>query len=172
MASERKRRSQGPGAGKLCDVVAEDQCLPDWNEFYANVENPFIKCTCICSGQATEAKSYRASHEEADDRIMYSVQQIYLNTSKKGTVTVYSPDADIFIVLLYHLKNMWDGLQLYLLKKGSLKVTKKRQNELYPLNLLIECIDGYIIDQLPAAHLVTLLAKLGQSCLYTTTKNG
>ena len=36
-ASERARRSQR--IGKLCEVVADDQQLPEWSEFYSRVEN-------------------------------------------------------------------------------------------------------------------------------------
>ena len=51
---------------------------------------------------------------------------------------------------------------LYLLKSGSLKVTKKTQKELYPLNLLLECVEGYIIDQLPAGHSLTGCDTVGK----------
>ena len=67
------------------------------------------KCVKVMLGQSSECSVYRASYEEADDRMMYSIQQIYLNNLNTGTVTVYFPDTDIFVVLLYHLKNTWHG---------------------------------------------------------------
>ena len=35
------------------------------------------KCTDISVGKAKEAVAYRASHEEADDRMMFSIHQLY-----------------------------------------------------------------------------------------------
>ena len=57
-------------------------------------------------GQCSESREYRVSHEEADARMMLSIQQIYLKNLQEGTVTVYFPDTDIFVVLLYHLKTL------------------------------------------------------------------
>ena len=75
---------------------------------------------------------------EADDRIMYSIQQIYLriSASHNPTITVVTPDADIFVVLLYHLKNNWKDMNLYMLKKGPVKIAAKMQKELHPLHKL------------------------------------
>lgn len=194
-ASERIRRSKASNViGRPCHVVADDQRLPDWDEFNSLIENksslqdffahyctrnyksdkPLYlagglqqdpnKCTMITSGKVSEAQSYRASHEEADDRIMFSIQQIYRDNFEQGTVTVCTPDTDIFVVLLYHLRNTWPGLRLHLLKSGSMKVTKKIQKELYPLNLVLERVEGHIIDQLPAGHSLTgcdTVAKVG-----------
>ena len=67
------------------------------------------KSTLIINGDVKEAVSYRASHEEADDRMMYTIQQLYIKTSQTGRITVVTPDADIFVVFLYHLKNTWHG---------------------------------------------------------------
>lgn len=191
--AERLRRA-GEHVGRICEVLADEQQLPDWGDFYSRTENKtsfqnfFVdycirkytsakplylaggiesdpdKCTVIMSGESSEGKEYRASHEEADDRMMLSIQKIYLNTLKKGTVTVYSPDTDIFVVLLYHIRNTWQGLNLYLLKSGSRKITKKSQKELYHLNLINDRVEGYVIDQLPAAHSLTgcdTVAKVG-----------
>ena len=35
------------------------------------------KCMVISGGQVKEADAYRSSHEEADDKIMFSVNQLY-----------------------------------------------------------------------------------------------
>ena len=53
---------------------------------------------------------------------------------------------------------------MYLLKSGSRKITKKTQKELYHLNLIVQRVEGYLIDQLPAAHSLTgcdTVAKVG-----------
>ena len=74
---------------------------------------------------------------------------------EQGTVTVCTPDTDIFVVLLYHLRNTWVGLiRLHLLKSGSHKVTKRIQKELLE--------PGFIIDQLPAGHSLTGCDTVGK----------
>ena len=123
-----------------CLVVSDTQPLPDMNEFYSRLDNKislqnfFVnycitnftsskplyirgglaydpeRCSLIANCHVEEATSYRVSHEEADDQTMFSIQQIYLKSLQNGTITVVSPDADIFVVLLYHLKNNWQGL--------------------------------------------------------------
>ena len=35
----------------------------------------------VISGEAKEAVAYHASHEEADDRMMFSIHKIYKNSS-------------------------------------------------------------------------------------------
>ena len=75
-----------------------------------------------------------------------------------------TPDTDIFIVLMYHLKNTWKDLALYLLKKGQIIMPQKPQQELYPRHLLLSKLDPKVIDQLPAGHALTVcdtVAKVG-----------
>ena len=79
-------------------------------------------------------------------------------------VTVVSPDADIFVVLLYHLRNTWPELKLFVMRKGQIKVDKRRQNEIDPVNILVEKMGGKVVDQLPAGHSLTgcdTVAKVG-----------
>ena len=71
-----------------------------------------LLCSVIMNGNIEEAKDFRASHEEADDRIIYIIHKIYQKTSDKCCLTVVPDDADIFVTLLYHLKNNWHGLEL------------------------------------------------------------
>ena len=84
-----------------------------------------------------EANAFRTFHVEADDRIMFFINQIYLGNSISCAITVISPDANMFVTLLYNLKNSWLGLELYLMKKGRVKTDSTVQNELYPLHHLI-----------------------------------
>ena len=44
-------------------------------------------------------------------------------------ITVVTPDTDIFVVLMYNLKNTWKDLGLYLLKKGQIIMPQKPQQE-------------------------------------------
>ncbi len=71
------------------------------------------------------------------------------------SITVISPDADIFVTLLYHLNNTWNGMELHLLKKGRVKVEKVAQNELYPLHKLVLALNTEIVRNLPAGHALT-----------------
>ena len=88
--------------------------------------------------------------------MMFSIQQIYLKSLQNGTITVVTPDADIFVVLLYHLKNNWQGLiNMYILKKRHIKVAKTTQKELYSFHLLIPKLDAKVIDNLQAGHNLT-----------------
>ena len=61
-----------------------------------------------------------------------------------------TPDTDIFVFLMYNLKNTWKDVGLYLLKKGQIIMPQKPQKELYPLHLLISKLDPKVIGQLPA----------------------
>ena len=72
----------------------------------------------IVNGEITESTPLRASHEEADDRMMFTIQQLY-NKSNTGKVTVVTADTDIIVVLFYHLKNNWKGLNIFLFKKDN-----------------------------------------------------
>ena len=44
------------------------------------------KCTVISCDETKEAVAYRASHEEADDRMMFSIHQLYQKYTIKITV--------------------------------------------------------------------------------------
>ena len=113
------------------------------------------KCSLIIDGNVTDAGNFRATHEEADDRIMFSIQQINQRNTTSKTLTVVTSDTDIITVLLYHLKNTWTGTALYVLKKGRVKSSKQLQKELYLLHKLLSELSPNVVDQLPAAHIVS-----------------
>ena len=98
-------------------MVAQDQLLPDMKDFWGKLENKvsmqsfFLKycqenyqsskplyiagglpndptlCTMIVNGQTRLANDFNASHEEADDRLMFSINQVFQRSSSR-TVTV------------------------------------------------------------------------------------
>ena len=114
----------------------------------------------------TIASDFRATHEEADDRIMYSVNVIFQHASSDA-VTVVTSDTDIITVLLNHLNTIWAGKWVHVLKNGRIKSTKQ-QKELYPLHKILHELDSDVINALLAAHSLTgcnTVAKVG-------TKNG
>ena len=113
------------------------------------------KCTVISDGLINEAIEFRASHEEADDRIMFSVAKITALSTESCSVSVVSPDTDIFVNLLYYLQSAWHGLNLYLLRKGDFKVKTIRQKELLSLHLLLGKVESSLVRSLPAGHALT-----------------
>ena len=96
---------------------------------------------------------------------MYSINRIYNDSvACQCSITVVSPDADIFVTLLYYLNKTWHGMELFLMKKGRIKDEKITQNELYPLHRLVPAIGSTLVDNLPAGHALTgcdSVAKVG-----------
>ena len=140
-SSERLRRATSVGIP--CKVMTDDKPLPDLRQFYNLTDNKkgfqnfFVKyciahykstkplyiaggltddpdkCTVYSGGEAKEAVAYRASHEEADDRMMFSIIQLYKKYTINSpfikdslSITVVTPDTDIFVVLMYNLKDL------------------------------------------------------------------
>ena len=121
------------------------------------------QCWTIIDQTCVATPELRASHEEADDRLMFTITKIVEKSAGPTSITVVSPDADILVTLLYHLKNTWQGLKLYLLKKGRFKEEKIQQNELYPLNEVISRVTPRsIVDYLPAGHALTGCDSVGK----------
>ena len=194
-AAERLRRMATDKVGRVYSVLSENQSMPDMEEFWSVQENKSSfqdffarycignyketgelilaggllsdpeKCTVISNGAMDKLVTWRASHEEADDRIMHVIQQLHQENPGQSTVTVVTIDADIFVVLLYHLKNSWDGMKLYLLKKGNVKDSRSARQELHPLHLLLLTkMNPHVVDCLPAGHSLTgcdTVAKVG-----------
>ena len=95
---------------------------------------------------------------------MFSISKIYSSASENCCVSVVTPDTDIFVNLLYYLQNAWHGLNLYLLRKGDVKVKTIHQKELYPLHCLLGRLDSNLVRSLPAGHALTgcdTVAKVG-----------
>ena len=76
---------------------------------------------------------------EADDRMMFSIHQLYKN------YTIDSPlikdSLSITVVLMFNMKNTWKDLGLYLLKKKQIIMPQKLQQRLYPLHILPSKLD-------------------------------
>lgn len=187
----RRKRTKNPG--QLCNVVSADQLLPEMSEFWSQLENKMslqnffvdyctsrykstkplyiaggitqqpYSCTKIESGHSSLASEFWATHEEADDRIMYSINKIFSALATTGSVTVVTVDTDIIVGLLFHLNNAWKGNAINLLKKGHIK-SSKTQKELYPLHKIKENMESDVINVLLAGHSLTgcdTVAKVG-----------
>ena len=193
-SSERSRRAKVKNA-KVCQVILREQVMPEWSEFFSNsknkksLENFFVEqckiryksdtpilylagglesnpqlCTVVNSGTSRSEPLLSSSLEEADDRLMVNIRYIY-EQRQYSSVVVYSPDTDILVMLIYHLKNTWNGMNIYLLRvAASRTVANKRGMQLFPLNKVLENFEGHVIDQLPAAHCLSgcdTVAKVG-----------
>lgn len=98
----------------------------------------------------TEVESLTNDHEEADDRIMYHVNQA-VNNERFERVIIASADTDVFVCSMYHF-NRWIycGLaELWIIsgKRGSMTAL--------PIHQLTENIESTVIDILPAVHALT-----------------
>ena len=90
--------------------------------------------------------------------MMFSIHQLYEKYTINSpfikdslSITVVTPDTDIFFVLMYNLKNTWKDLGLYLLKKGQIIMPQKPQQALYLLHFLFSKLDpitGFGIEAL------------------------
>ena len=89
------------------------------------LESDPSSCTMIVNGQIKLTHDFMESHEEAYDRTMYSINQVFQRKNSE-TITVVTSDTDIITVLLYHLNNAWVGKSVHVLKKGRI-VSSKQQ---------------------------------------------
>ena len=100
------------------------QAFIDWMTFHcqsnipvflggATTEN-IISCIQISDGEVIAVPSLRNDHEEADDRMMYPLNQSIKDENFKKFI-IASADTDVFICAAYHfnrwiysgLKEMW-----------------------------------------------------------------
>lgn len=116
----------------------------------AHAEN-VTSCIKICpNGELEEIDSLRNDHEEADDRLLYHVNQI-VRDAHYDKVIIASGDTDVFVCSMYHfnrwvyrgLKEMW----IISGKRGSITA--------FPIHKLTEKLDPSVVDILPAVHALT-----------------
>ena len=103
------------GSGKIVRTFFGWAPPPNWELLDPSLAGSLTddpdKCTVISGDEAKEAVAYHAFHEEADDRMMFSIHQLYKKYTIDSpfikdslSITVVTPDTDIFVVLMYHLK--------------------------------------------------------------------
>ena len=112
----------------------------------------------IVNGQIKLTHDFMASHEEADDRIMNKINEVFQRKNSE-TITVVTSDTDIITVLLYHLNNAWVGKSVLVLEKRCI-VSSKQQYELYPLHRILLQLGKGVINSLSAGHSLTVV-KVG-----------
>ena len=101
-------------------------------------------CTKLTAGKTRECPELLSIQEEADDRILFHINHGYLNGIK--SVSVVSPDADIFICLLCHFQKTWRLNELFM------KLGRGKTRKTVPLHLLAQKLDAVLLESLPAIH--------------------
>ena len=61
----------------------------------------------VSAGSASLFPRLNCTHEEADDRMMFHVQDIVSHRSGPTSVTLSSGDTDVFVSLLYQIGETW-----------------------------------------------------------------
>ena len=56
----------------------------------------------VSAGCASRFPQLNCTHEEADDRMMFHVQDMLSRQSRPTSMTLLSGDTDVFVCLLYH----------------------------------------------------------------------
>ena len=112
----------------------------------ANTEN-ITSCIQISDGKVIAVPSLRNDHKEADDRMMYHLNQ---STKDEGfeKVIIASTDTDVFMCVVYHF-NLWiySGLKEMWVISGRRGATTA-----FPIHQLTEKLEPSVVDILSAVH--------------------
>ena len=79
---------------------------------------------CLSAGRVSPFPRLDCTHEEADDRMMFHVQDILSHQSGPTSLSLSSGDTDVFVCLLYHFVTNWKNLgldELWLIRNSGLK---------------------------------------------------
>ncbi len=106
----------------------------------------------VSAGHATLYPRLNCTHEEADDRIMFHVQDITSHRSGPTSLTLSSGDTDVFVCLLYHFVINWRDLglqELWLIHNSGVKKST------LPLHEICAALGDELTRCLPAFHALT-----------------
>ena len=88
--------------------------------------------------------------------LILSIHEIFLESSRSGSVTVLSADTDVLESLLFHLNDTWPGFELLLMRNGSaINVAGEKQWEVVHLQDIFTHFSSSVINQLLAGHTLT-----------------
>ena len=172
--AERKRRGKSKEMVVL-DVISPNQNVPEnfWSSsvsktafqaFYVewlttnyNGSKPLYlgispQAWVVSAGHAALFPRLNCTHEEADDRMMFHVQDILSHRSGPTSLTLLSGDTDVFVCLLYHITVNWrdHGLQeLWLIRNSGVK------KSILPLHDICIALGDELTRCLPAFHALT-----------------
>ena len=106
----------------------------------------------VSNGHASPFARLDCTHEEADDRMMYHIQDILCHRTNPTTITLLSGDTDVFVSLLYHFSINWkqQGLiELWLIRNSGVK------RSILPLHAMCSTLKSDLLKCLPALHALT-----------------
>ena len=106
----------------------------------------------MSAGTATPFPRLDCTHAEADDRMMFHVQDILSQRSEPTTITLLSGDTDVFVCLLYHFTVNWRDLglqELWLVRNSGVK------RSILPLHDICLALGNELVMCLPALHALT-----------------
>ena len=138
------------------------QAFIDWINFHCQSNTPVFlggsntenitSCIQVCDGEVIAVPSLRNDHEEADDWMMYHLNQ---SVKDKGfeKVIIASADKYVFTCTAYHFKRwIYSGL-----KEMWVICGKSGATAALPIHRLTEKLESSVVDILPAVHAVTSL---------------
>ncbi len=106
----------------------------------------------VSAGCASLFSRLNCTHEEADDRMMFHVQDIVSHRSGPTSITLSSGDTDVFVCLLYHFTVTWRDLglqELWLVRNSGMK------RSILPLHDICTALGDKLTKCLPALHALT-----------------
>jgi len=106
----------------------------------------------VTAGCASVLPQLNCTHEEADDRMMFHVQNILSRQSRPTSMTLLSGDTYFFVCLLYHFTVSWRDLglqELWLIHNAGMR------REILQLHNICSALGNNLIKCLPAVHALT-----------------
>ena len=106
----------------------------------------------VSAGHASHFPRLNCTHEEADDRMMFHVQDIVSYRSGPTSITLSSGDTDVFVCLLYHFTVNWRDLglqELWLVRNSGVR------RSILPLHDICTALGDELTQCLPALHALT-----------------
>ena len=112
----------------------------------------------VSAGTATPFPRLDCTHAEADDRMMFHVQDILSQWSEPTTITLLLGDTGVFVCLLYHFTVNWRDLGLQELRLVRKSGVKRSILPLHDICLALSLGNKLVMCR-PALHAVTLPVK-------------
>ena len=106
----------------------------------------------VSAENASPFPRLNCTHEEADDRMMFYVQDILSHRSGPKSMMLSAGDTDVFVCLLYHITVNWRDLglqELWLFRNSGVK------RSILPLHDICIALGDELTKCLPALHALT-----------------
>ena len=106
----------------------------------------------VSAGCASPFSRFNCTHEQADDRMMFHVQDVVSHRSGPTSITPSSGDTDVFVCLLYHITVNWSNMgpkELWLIRNSGLK------RSILPLHDICTTLGVDLTKCLPSLHALT-----------------